>query len=258
MSKECVLITGASSGIGEGFARAFAKQGKALLLTARRTDRLEKLALVLRKETQCEILSLDLSDPAAPENLFLHCEKNNFLITGLINNAGLGRQLSFAQTPYQNIDAMLEVNMGALTKLSRLFLPNMIAQKNGFILNIASTAAFQPVPYFAVYAASKAYVLSLSESLHEEARVHGVYVGALCPGPVATEFQQVAQMEPRFFASSQQVDEVVQAGLKLLQNKKAIGWTSLFQRIFACASDLAPRTIRRKLAASLMLKAGAK
>jgi len=258
MSKDFILVTGASSGIGEGFARALAGQGHNLLLTARRTERLEELCLELEKIVHCHVIAADLNDPQAPEKLFQRAQTEGWVIKGLINNAGLGRQLNFADTPLDVVTMMLEVNMCALTKLTHLFLPSMIAQKGGFILNIASTAAFQPVPYFAVYAATKSYVLSFSEALHEEAKLHGVHVSALCPGPVATEFQQVAKMEPRFFARSQQVDEVVAAGMKLLEQRGAVGWSSSFQRFFSALSGLAPRGLRRKLAATIMRRAGAK
>ncbi|NJK91374.1 MAG: SDR family oxidoreductase [Blastochloris sp.] len=199
MSSERILVTGASSGIGEGFARAWAAQGKALILTARRVERLEKLATELRAQVPVELIAADLSQPEGVDQLVAGCQQGPWTIVGLLNNAGLGWQSSLAQTDPAKVAAMLQVNMSALTMLSRAFLPGMIARRQGFILNIASTAAFQPVPYFAVYSASKAYVLSLSEALHEEAREHGVHVAALCPGPVATEFQEVAGMEPRFF-----------------------------------------------------------
>jgi uncharacterized protein len=255
---EIILITGASSGIGEGFARALARQGKSLLLVARREDRLRKLAGELSNHAPIHLLAEDLNEIGAPDRIFSFCQNKDWNVVGLINNAGFGKQQSFIETPEESLTGMVQVNIQALTRMSRLFLPAMVAQKKGFVLNVASTAAFQAVPYLAVYAASKAYVLSLSEALHEEVKAYGVHVAALCPGPVATEFQQVAGMEPRFFAHSQAVDEVVLTGLRLLRRKKAIGWTSLSQRIFSCLSDLAPRTLRRTLARAIMKMAGAK
>jgi short-subunit dehydrogenase len=258
MSIEVIVITGASSGIGEGFARAFAGEGKALLLVARREERLRKLAEEFKGKAEIHVLAEDLNDPEAPARIAYYCQDKGWRVGGLINNAGLGWQQTFTDTNEKTVADMLRVNVQALTLLSRIFLKEMVEQKKGFILNVASTAAFQAVPYFAVYAATKAFVLSLSEALHEEAKKHGVLVCALCPGPVATEFQQVAGMEPRFFAHSQSVDEVVTAGFTLLRRKSAVGWTSVFQRFFSLGSDLSPRFLRRKLAGAIMKMAGAK
>ncbi len=258
MSTEVIIITGASSGIGEGFARAFAEEGITLLLVARREERLLKLAEELKGKTAVFVLSEDLNDPEAPAVIQAFCREKGWKVAGLINNAGFGWQQSFADTEEGHLSGMIRVNIQALTMLSRLFLPGMVERKKGFILNVASTAAFQAIPYFSVYAASKAYVLSLSEALYEEVRGHGVHVCALCPGPVATEFQQVAGMEPRFFAKSQSVDEVVRAGMTLLRRKSAVGWTSIFQRIFSLLSELSPRALRRMGAAAMMKASGAK
>jgi uncharacterized protein len=258
MSQEIIIITGASSGIGAGLARAFAQEGKRLLLVARRQERLQELAQELKPWAEVNTLALDLLDPAAPMTLASHCQAQGWQVVGLINNAGYGKQSSMAQTPAEDVLGMVQLNIHALTHLSRLFLPDMIKHQTGFILNIASTAAFQPVPYFAVYAASKSYVLDLSEALHEEVKAYGVHVAALCPGPVSTEFQEVAGMSPRFFAHSQSVNEVVQASLRLLKQKRAVGWTSLFQKVFSLISCRMPRSLIRKLAGQLMKLSGAR
>ncbi|MDD5260340.1 MAG: SDR family oxidoreductase [Methylacidiphilales bacterium] len=252
-----VLITGASSGIGEGLAREFARRGQPLILTARRRDRLKALARELSSQTRVEWVAADLNDPSGPGRLAAACKKKKWRVMGLANNAGLGFNKSFSKLSANEIGRMMQVNMSALVELTRLFLPQIRRSGNGFVLNLASTAAFQPVPYFSVYAASKAFVVSFSEALHEELRREGVQVCCLCPGPVATEFQQVAGMSPRFFARSQSVDDVVRAAMRLLAGRGAIAWTSWFQRIFSAVSEATPRGARRRIAAGLMKWSGA-
>jgi len=145
----------------------------------------------------------------------------------------------------------------ALVELTQRFLPGLQKAGHGYILNIASTAAFQPVPYFSLYAATKAFVLSWSEALHEELKGQGILVACLCPGPVATEFQMVAGMSERFFARSQSVDEVTVAAMNLLARRGALGWTSVFQRMVSLASEFSPHGLRRGLAGRLMRWSGA-
>lgn len=251
MSHPYILITGASSGIGEGFARALGKQKKPLILVARRQDRLEKLAAEF-PSLPIEIIPMDLTEEGAAKRLHDLCQKKDWIIGGIINNAGLGTQHDLHQLSSEQLSRMLNLNIRALTEIMHTFLPGMITRRNGFIHNIASTAAFQPVPHFSVYAATKAYVLSLCQGVHEEVRPYNVYVSCLCPGPVSTEFQENAGMDPRFFAVNQPVDEVVQAGLKLIQKRSAIGWTSFFQFIFSYLSKLSPFFLVRKIAAYLI------
>lgn len=253
MSPPRILITGASSGIGAELARQWAARGQSLILAARRTDRLQTLANQCRQlGVTCDFLPIDLRQPDAPGQLHQTCHARGWTISGLVNNAGLGWQQPFATQPPERIHTMLSVNLLSLTTLCRLFLPDMIARRNGFILNIASTAAIQPVPYFAVYAATKAYVVSLSEALHEEAKPHGVLVTAVCPGPVHTEFKQVAGMSERFFAVAQAVQPCAAACIRAVERRRPLAWTSPSQRLTSLASDLAPRWLRRKLAALLM------
>ena len=251
---EYVVITGATSGIGAGLARAMAAEGHSLILVGRRLDRLVEIQKECSSSTVLiHPVELDLVEERSAEWLFAFCEEKGWKIKGLVNNAGLGFQQEFLKQDLGKIDNMLQVNLVALTRLCRLFLPKLVDCKNSFLMNIASTAAMQPVPYFAVYAATKVYVLSLSEALHEEYRKKGVLVTCVCPGPVATEFQKVAGMSPRFFAKSQTVDEVVEACMRAIQKRKAVVWTSGFQRIFALISESSPRFIRRRVAARMML-----
>lgn len=240
-----ILITGASSGIGEGFARAYARRGYPLILVARRLERLEKVRAELQGETEVAVWAADLLEPGAAARLLERSQAEGRPLYGLINNAGLGFQKDLAGLSSGELERMLRVNIVALTELCHRFLPGLLQRGEGFILNVASTAAFQPVPHFSVYAATKAYVVALSEALYEEAKPAGVLVSCLCPGPVATEFQEVAGMDPRFFANTQSVEEVVRAGTALVQRRGALGWTSFFQRVSSFFSDLAPRGLRR-------------
>lgn len=253
MANARILITGASSGIGAELARQWSARGRSLVLVARRVDRLQTLAESCRRHgVSCDILPADLRQASAPDQLLAACQQNQWTIQGLVNNAGLGWQEPFVTQSEERIETMLTVNLMALTRLCRLFLPEMIQRREGFILNIASTAAIQPVPFFAVYAATKAYVVSLSEALHEEAAPHGVTVTAVCPGPVHTEFKQVAGMSERFFAVAQAVEPCAAACIRAVDQHRAIAWTALSQRLTSLGADLAPRWFRRKLAAALM------
>ena len=190
------LITGASAGIGREFARQLAERAGALVLVARRQQRLEELRgeLVARHPgLRVEIHMTDLSQHGAVDELLAWIAAQNFALDLLINNAGLGDLGSFATADPVRIEQMMEVNMVALTRLTRALLPGMIERKRGAILNVSSSASFLPISNFAVYAATKAYVTSFSEALRGELHETGVHVSALCPGPVRTEFTEVAR-----------------------------------------------------------------
>ena len=248
------LVTGASSGIGADLARVFAERGYALVLTARRGDRLEALAGELRgRGAAVEVVVADLADAGALERLVAEIEARGLPLHTLVNNAGFGLRGRFATLPYERQIAMVELNVTALTKLTRLFLPGLIARGRGGVLNVASTAAFQAGPNMAVYYATKAYVLSLSEALHEEAKPHGVTVTALCPGPTATEFAKTADVEMtrlfRFGAMS--AVEVARAGVAGYEAGRAVVVPGLTNRIGALAAQLGPRAVARRIAGKL-------
>ena len=193
------LITGASAGIGREFARQLAERARALVLVARRQQRLEELRreLVARHPgLRLEIHRTDLSQHAAVDELLAWIAAQNFALDLLINNAGLGDLGAFATADPTRVEQMMEVNMVALTRLTRAVLPGMIERKRGAILNVSSSASFLPISNFAVYAATKAYVTSFSEALRGELHGAGVHVSALCPGPVRTEFTEVARRRP--------------------------------------------------------------
>jgi short-subunit dehydrogenase len=190
------LITGASAGIGREFARQLASRARSLVLIARREERLNELRNELRDrnaQLTVHVRVVDLCEKSQIDELIRWLAREKIEIDFLINNAGLGDVGPFATSPPQRNDEMLQVNVAALTHLTRRLLPQMISQKRGAILNVSSSAGFLPIPEFNVYAATKAYVTSFSESLRAELRDTGVTVTALCPGPVHTEFGDVAK-----------------------------------------------------------------
>lgn len=201
-TEDTVLITGASSGIGLHLAHQFAKHGHRLLLTAPIRQELEAIARDLSREYHVEVgvLAEDLSQPEAAERIFKCVERDGTQIDILVNNAGLGQRGRFWETPLERDVAMLRVNIEATMRLTKLFLPAMLARKRGRILNTASVAGFEPGPLLAVYHATKAFVLSFSESLATELERTGVTVTALCPGATDTDFFPKADMlETRAF-----------------------------------------------------------
>ena len=184
------IVTGASTGIGREFAYECARDGYDLVLIARSEQQLQLVASDIRSLTgrTVRVLAKDLSQPQAPQEIFQDLGAVQADVEILINNAGFGLLGRFWELSEVEQMQMIQVNIAALTHLSRLFLPGFIARKRGHILNVASTAAFQPGPLMAVYYASKSYVLSFSVALNNEAREHGVSVTVLCPGPTRTEF----------------------------------------------------------------------
>ena len=198
-------------------ARLFGQRGSSLVLVARRGDRLDALKQEIEaaQTVKVETIVLDLEQPNAPEALVQTLEERGITVHTLVNNAGFGLRGGFGTMPYDDQIALVQLNIVALTKLCRLVLPGLVARRQGGIINLASTAAFQAVPYMAAYAASKAYVLSLSEALHEEAKAAGVTVTALCPGPTATEFTKRADMEKsKLFSRAAAAPDVARQGIE--------------------------------------------
>ncbi len=246
-----MAITGASSGIGAEMARLAASRGRALVLVARRRDRLEALAAELAPHgVPVEILVLDLEQPGGAEALMASLESRGIVLDTLVNNAGFGLRGGFATMPYAEQAAMVELNVTTLTRLCRLALPGMVARRRGGIVNISSVAAFQAIPFMSVYAATKAYVLSLSEGLHEEVRRHGVVVTAVCPGPTATEFTIRANLEKSkmFSTGAMSAAEVALIGLDGHEAGRAVVVTGGRNKGLAAASKLLPRALVRRAA----------
>lgn len=252
MTRPVTLVIGASSGLGAEFARQCSARGDELVLAARRRDRLEALAAELGGKAH--VVAIDLSGPDAPARLLGEVERLGLHVETLVNNAGFGLAGRFASLPLDRQREMIDLNMGALTALTHLVLPGMIDRKRGFILNVASTGAFQAGPGFAVYFATKAYVLSFTEALHQELKRKGVKVSALCPGPTRTEFGEVAGVtNASFDRFAADVGSVVSAGLKGLGKNKAVVIPGLTNKISAQSNRLIPRAAMRRIVASLKI-----
>jgi hypothetical protein len=194
MDRRLALVTGASAGIGAAFARIFASHGYDVALTARRAERLESLAEEIRLRSGVETLTVaaDLAEPGAPQAILDHLAAQGRVVDALVNNAGYGHAGALTSSDLATQLGMIDLNVRALVELTYLFWDKMLANKRGGVLNVASTAAFQPGPLMANYYASKAYVLSFSEALWEEARGTGVHVSCLCPGPTESKFRERA------------------------------------------------------------------
>lgn len=219
MTSKLALVTGASSGIGEVFARRLAARGCDLVLSARREDRLRSLAGELEREHGVKVIVAvaDLSKPAGVDDLQSVVEKLDRPVDLLVNNAGFGSYGPFHALPVDRELAMVDLNVRALVALTGAFLPAMIGRGRGIVVQIASTTAFQPVPYMAVYGATKAFVLSFSEAIARECEGTGVRVLTVCPGHTPTEFQKISGVDARpTRTSAQSADEVVREVLETL------------------------------------------
>jgi short-subunit dehydrogenase len=243
------LVTGASAGLGVEFARQLSKRGHRLVLVARRKDRLEELAKGLGN---ARAVAIDLSKANAAARLMAELDGYGEQVDLLVNNAGFGLTGRFAKLDGKRLRQMIDLNCGVLTDLCRAVAAQMVERRSGAILNVASTAAFQPGPGMAVYFATKAYVLSFTEALHEELRRHGVKVSALCPGPTATEFGEVAGFGAPIpdFAMAQAAP-VVRAGLEGLDRNKAVVVPGLLNKLSSQGHRLLPRATLRRIAAAI-------
>lgn len=248
--KKVALVTGASAGLGVEFARQLAKRGHSLVLVARRKERLEELAKELGN---ARAVAIDLSKKDAAAKLLADVAKNGEVVDLLVNNAGFGLIGWFAELDASREQQMIDLNVATLTDLCRAVAPAMIERKSGGIINVASTAAFQPGPKMAVYFATKAFVLSLSEALHEELKRHGVKVSCLCPGPTRTEFGDVAGFggNGMFDKVAMEAPAVVAAGLDGLDKNKAVVIPGLVNKAGAFSGRLVPRSIVRKIAGAI-------
>jgi short-subunit dehydrogenase len=250
VSDGVTLITGASAGLGEEFARQLAKRGDKLVLVARRKDRLDALAAELGN---ARVVAIDLSEPGSTAALMADLAAAGEHVATLINNAGFGLRGRFAKLDADRQREMIDLNIASLTDLCRAVAPEMIERRFGAILNLASTAAFQPGPNMAVYFATKAYVLSFSEALHEELKPHGIKVTALCPGPTRTEFGAVAGFgeNSSFDRLAADAPSVVLAGLKALDRNRAVIVPGLLNKVGASSTRFMPRPLIRKIAGAI-------
>jgi hypothetical protein len=248
------LITGASSGVGESFARKLAARGRNVLLVARSEDKLITLCNELGRSNsiRAQYVGLDLSKPEAPAQLFEEAEKRGLIIDLLVNNAGFGSMGEFSKLDLARELNMIDLNIKAVVELTHRFLTPMVERKQGAIINVASTAGFQPVPLMATYAATKAFVLSFSEALWEENRPHGIQVMALCPGVTDTNFFEAARGYEPPARAAQTPEEVVDTALRGLNRGKShiiSGWTNL---LMVEAERLAPRSLVARIAGRMM------
>ncbi len=253
---ETVLITGASSGIGLEFARVFAAEGAQLVLVARSGEKLRQLAEELRARhgTRSEVVIADLQRPEAPREIEAALTQAGLAVDVLVNNAGFGDRGHVADLPLERQLAMVQVNVVALTELTRRLLPGMISRRRGGILNVASTAAFQPGPNMAVYYATKAFVLFFSEGLYEELAGTGVTSTCLCPGATATGFATEAKMESAllFRLGAMDAAEVARAGVRAFRKRRAVLITGLKNKLGALGARFSPRALVRKMTYALM------
>lgn len=248
------LVTGASSGIGECFARALAARGHNLILVARSTDKLEALADEFR--TQHSVLAVplpvDLSAPGAAAQLNQVLQERGLGVDLLVNNAGFGARGRFWELPLDRQAPMLHLNVQALVELTHLLLPPMVAQHRGGIINVSSTAGFQAVPYTSVYAASKAFVTSFSEGLAEELRPFGIVVVTLCPGGTRTNFFVASQYgRPKLPGGMQDPPEVVAAALRALDRGGGTVVPGLLNKASLLSQRLVPRRVVARIAARI-------
>ncbi len=249
------LITGASSGIGEQFGYALAGRKYDLVLIARREDRLNAVAARARElgAGRVESVAIDLGQPGAHQRIHDRLAAAGMQVDYLVNNAGFGTSGHFARLPLEREIAEIDLNVTALVALTRVFLPAMIERKRGTIINVASTAAFQSVPFMATYAATKAFVLSFTEGLAGELAGTGVKVLALCPGPVKTEFQGVAHNEHGRVPSFVYIDAATVAaqGIAAADSGRHVYIGGVMNFVGAQATRFLPRAMIRRIARGL-------
>lgn len=249
-----ILITGASSGIGEIFANEYARRGNNLILVARSEDKLQAIAKRLREERNVEVIVLtkDLSKPESASEVFEFCRSNDYDIELLINNAGFGMIKDFQNQDINRIEQMLQLNICNLVKLTHLFLPQLIKRNKGGVINVASTAAFQPVPYMTAYAASKAFVLSFSIGLKEELKGSNVKVMALCPGGTDTAFFDTADYErSKLMIPLDKPEDVVKTAIERFRKGDSFVITGLANKLLIHIQRFLPRDVVTKVAGKL-------
>ena len=256
ISPTYALITGASGGIGEAIAHRLAQEGHALVLVARNGAKLQALAdaLAARHRVDVRALAFDLAAPGAADALAARLATDGLEIAVLVNNAGFGLYGKHASTDLADEQRMVDLNITTLTRLTKLLLPPMLAAGRGRIMNVASTAAFQPGPYMAVYYATKAYVLSYSEALQEELRGSGVTVTALCPGPTASGFQDRAAMHDSALVKGKRLptpQAVAAYGVAAMHRGQTVAVHGFMNRLMTQAVRFTPRGMATRMVATM-------
>lgn len=258
MSRPLALVTGASGGIGEAFARELAGRGYDLALAARSVEKLEALAAELRGQgVEAQVLPADLGAADGPSKLMQAVHKAGLTVDLLVNNAGFGDLEPFDRADAGKLTEIIDLNVRALTGLSHAVTPGLIERGRGGIINIASTAAFLPGPGMATYYATKAFVLSLSEALHVEMKPKGVTVTAVCPGPTWSGFQEKADMEgSKLLKASRMMtpEAVARIGMDGYEKKKRVVVTGVSNKITIALAKLTPKTLLMKAVSGLQEK----
>lgn len=244
---KATLITGASGGIGEAFARRLAVEKHNLVLVARSEDKLAALCdeLMLKHDIMAHYVAVDLTEFQADTRLFEETEKNGLEVDCLINNAGFGSMGDFAKLDLENELQMITLNVMALVALTHRYLTKMRERNEGVIINVSSTASFQPIPFFATYAATKAFVTSFSEAIAEENRLHNIHILNLCPGPTETGFFEAANIgksvqDQMAQKSMQTPEEVVESALKAIDRRKTTKVSGWFNYVISIFGYLTP------------------
>lgn len=248
------LVTGASSGIGWALAEQLAAHGANLVLTARRADRLAKLAndVTARHKVETQIFAADLSRPGTTDEILRFTQQQRLPIEILINNAGFGAYGEFHKIEAQRFLDMVQVNVASVVHLTHLLLPQMIERRSGYVMIVASTAAFQPVPYISTYAATKGFDLLFAEGLAEEVRRYGVHICALCPGSTASEFNEVAGHPPTP-GPQESSEKVARVGLQALAEGKPRVISGTRNWLSVEAQRIAPRRLVTRVAARMFM-----
>jgi short-subunit dehydrogenase len=259
MKKGYALVTGASSGIGADLARELARAGHPILLTARRVDRLEALAAELRKNANVEVvvIAADLAAANAARTLHEAVTARGLDVEIVVNNAGYGMQGQFLDMDFDAVEAMFRVNIVALTHLTQLFARDLVKRGSGYVLNVASAAAFLPSPYVSAYAATKSYVLGFSEALRFELRGTGVSITTLYPGITTTEFNEVAHVKtpPAMNLSILSAAEVARIGARAMFARRRAVVPGLINKLNAIFSAVLPRGFVSFMAGTLLARA---
>ncbi len=245
--RRAALITGASAGIGAELARVFAANEHDLVLVARRRDALEALAGQLEGKhgISATVIVDDLGDPEAPERIFAAVRAARIDVDVLVNNAGFGLGGEFSETPIEREMTMVQVNVTALVQLTKLFVAPMLQRRRGYVLNVASTAAFFPGPMMSVYYATKAFVLSFSQALAEELSSSGIVVSCLCPGPTETEFASVAKVRKSklFNATIADARQVAEFGYRAMMAGERVAVQGARNKLLVQAQRFVPRSL---------------
>ncbi len=252
---KAALITGASSGIGEGFARRLAAEGHNLVLVARSEKALHELCdeLMLKHDIMAHYVVLDLAEPNADLILFEETERHNIEIDWLINNAGFGSVGDFVKLDIDHELQMIELNIAALVALTHAYLGKMRERKSGTIINVSSAAAFQPIPFMATYAATKAFVSSFSEAIAEENRPYGIQILALCPGSTRTNFFAASGIDKPIQVKGQQsVEDVVETAMRAVSSGRTKVVSGLSNKIGAFFGNYVPTFISRRVTATVL------